>query len=82
MTQPELHSDKMLNLTLTEARCVQLRFTHTPGWDDIVKGFPSFAKAVEGLPDEDGLIGINPILKIMLLDAVCKVRGLRYGALD
>lgn len=82
MTDTPIHSGLMLNLTLQEARQVQLRFKHTPGWGDIVQSFPTFADAVELLPCEDGLFGINPILKILLCDAVCKVRGLQYGSLD
>ncbi len=73
---------RRLDLTQTEASEIRARFKGTGGWDGIVEGFPKFGKAIEALPDEDGLIGINPILKIMLCDAVCKVRGLRYGSIE
>jgi hypothetical protein len=72
---------QQLNLTKAEAEQIRQRFEGTNGWKDIVEGFPKFAKAIELLPAEDGLIGINPLLKIMLHDAVCKVRGLPYDSI-
>ncbi len=72
----------MYDLNKSEARQVQLHLKHTGGWNKLAEAFPKFAAAVDLLPDESGLPGNSIILREILGDAVCRVRGLQYGTYD
>ena len=75
-TQPQKPKsrEQQYHLTDREARTVRIVLENTAGWLELAEAFPAFRKAVNALPHEQLLYRVNPMLRDLLTDAVCRAR--------
>lgn len=61
---------------MTEKEATQVRqvLQSTGGYDNLRKGFPRFAEAVDALPDESKMCRVNVILREVFSDVVKRAR--------
>lgn len=63
-------------MTEKEACVVREVLESTGGYDNLRKGFPRFAEAIDALPDESKMCRVNVILREIFVDVVKRAKKL------